>query len=1043
MSHRFGRHALPTCLGILALALLGCGREPPPAPRPAAAAAVEPPVASVEPRTLTLVAGAETEAELAGGERHTYRLELAAGQFADLIVDQRGIDVVVSLTTADGDRRLTTVDSPNDDRGAEPLPLVAESAAPLLLVVGSGNARDRPGRYALIVGVLRPATARDRDRVAAERAFALAEALRRREDENSLRAAVAGYEQVLESFRALGDRGRQADVLDRLGRSYRKLAEADKALEVFAQALSIFRRQGRRFEEGSVLNHLGGVHRSFLGDPQTAIRHYREALAIHRSLSRRSAEATSLCNLGRAHDSLGELDDALTFYEQALEIQEELDERAGAGLTLNNMGLLYIKLGKPQRAREILERALSLNEAERQIRQAATSLIHLGRVCGETDQLQETVTYLGRALEKLQQLGARHEETLALNNLGWAYDRLGRPEQARTAIENALTIFRELGDRHGEAAALASLGMLRSKAGEHDAAVGLLRQALVLLAAGGDRDGEARVLYGLAYTDRRRGDPAAAQEAIERALERIEALRSEPASPGLRSFFLASKQDYYRFYVDLLMDRHQRHPAAGFDARALEASERARARSLLDLMAEAGAELRRGVDPVLVAREQELGKRMDAAEKRRRWLQENEAAPERLAAAEGELRQLLAENDRLQAEIRRAGPLSLGVPARLEEIQELLDERTLLVEYTLGAERSFVWVLTPESVRSFELAAGPVIEDAARGAYAVLANSHRRLVRRQADPVLDELSRLLLDPVAEHLGVRRLLIIPDGALHYIPFAALPIPSPPVAAGGSPTPRPLVAEHEVVTLPSASTLAELRRARDQRRRPAATLAVVANPVFDAADPRVRRPAGTPEAGGKSTAEPLRPLPFSGDEAKAILDLVPAAERLAALDFAAGRAILGKLGDYRLLHFATHGFFDSEHPELSWIALSMVDEEGRPQDGTLRAHEIYRLDLAADLVVLSACHTALGPEVRGEGLIGLTRPFMVAGARRVVVSLWQVEDRATAELMKRFYRRMLVDGRSPAAALRQAQLALRRQEGWEAPYYWAGFVLHGDW
>jgi CHAT domain-containing protein len=168
-------------------------------------------------------------------------------------------------------------------------------------------------------------------------------------------------------------------------------------------------------------------------------------------------------------------------------------------------------------------------------------------------------------------------------------------------------------------------------------------------------------------------------------------------------------------------------------------------------------------------------------------------------------------------------------------------------------------------------------------------------------------------------------------------------------------------------------------------------------------------------------------------------------LVDLDFAASKpaATSGTLSQYRMVHLATHGLLDSEHPELSGVVLSMVDEKGTTVDGFLRLEDIYNLNLPADLVVLSACQTGLGKEMRGEGLIGLTRGFMYAGAPRVVVSLWSVDDRATAELMKRFYRAMLVDKLRPAAALRSAQMELRNESQWSPPYYWAGFVLQGEW
>jgi CHAT domain-containing protein len=188
-----------------------------------------------------------------------------------------------------------------------------------------------------------------------------------------------------------------------------------------------------------------------------------------------------------------------------------------------------------------------------------------------------------------------------------------------------------------------------------------------------------------------------------------------------------------------------------------------------------------------------------------------------------------------------------------------------------------------------------------------------------------------------------------------------------------------------------------------------------------------------------------LPFSRYEAESIIALTPKVTGLKATDFNASRALAmsRQLSQYRIVHFATHGLLNSERPELSGLVFSLVDREGKQQDGFLRLHEIYNLQLNADLVVLSACETGLGKEIKGEGLIGLTRGFMYSGAPRVVASLWNVDDFATAELMKLFYQRMLKDGLPAGAALRASQLELSRQKRWASPYFWAGFVLHGEW
>jgi len=201
----------------------------------------------------------------------------------------------------------------------------------------------------------------------------------------------------------------------------------------------------------------------------------------------------------------------------------------------------------------------------------------------------------------------------------------------------------------------------------------------------------------------------------------------------------------------------------------------------------------------------------------------------------------------------------------------------------------------------------------------------------------------------------------------------------------------------------------------------------------------------ETGATRDGEQLARLAYSRTEAEAITGLLPGDRVKKVLDFDANRALVnsGELSQYRYVHFATHGLLDSKHPELTSIVLSLVDQNGNPEDGFFRAHEVYNLNLPAELVVLSACETGLGKEVRGEGLIGLTRGFMYAGAPRVIVSMWSVNDESTSQLMSTFYRGMLKEGKRASEALRAAQLEMLKQPRWQAPRYWAPFVLQGEW
>jgi CHAT domain-containing protein len=560
------------------------------------------------------------------------------------------------------------------------------------------------------------------------------------------------------------------------------------------------------------------------------------------------------------------------------------------------------------------------------------------------------------------------------------------------------------------------------------------------------------------------------------------------------------------------MRLHKQQPSAGLDGTALQASERGRARSLLETLAEAGADIRQGVDPTLVARERSLQQQLNAKAQTQMKLLNGPHTEAQAEAMAKEIETLTTEYQQVEAEIRQKSPnyaaLTQPQPLTLKQIQtQVLDQDTLLLEYSLGEERSYLWAVTEDSVTSYELPKRETIERTAREVYTLLtdpkawlegsltnrrglglekANSTGRPSRGAASKkaasvahspeALVRLSQLILAPIAAQLGKKRLVVVADGALQFIPFASLPIPSAGQQSGNrgpqlANTYRPLIAEHEIISLPSASTLAVLRNEVRGRKPAEKSIAIFADPVFERSDARFKREtAKNAQSNGNAAANESKQrglrlevvksanesgvmgadlqiprLPGTRKEAEQILSLVPPNARQQAFDFNANRATAtsADLSQYRYLHFATHGFLDSQHPELSGILLSMFDETGEPQDGFLRAHEVFNLKLPAELVVLSACQTGLGKEVKGEGLVSLTRGFMYAGSPRVVVSLWSVSDVGTAELMTRFYRGILKEGRRPAQALQAAQVSMFKEKRFASPFYWAAFTLQGEW
>jgi len=292
------------------------------------------------------------------------------------------------------------------------------------------------------------------------------------------------------------------------------------------------------------------------------------------------------------------------------------------------------------------------------------------------------------------------------------------------------------------------------------------------------------------------------------------------------------------------------------------------------------------------------------------------------------------------------------------------------------------------------------------------------------------------------LGSKRLLIVSQGKLQYIPFEILPDP----ATLNTPAePTHLFIDHEIAYLPSASVMTLLHREAVGRKQASSAVAVFADPVFDKNDPRVWNSANlTKPAYSDETSQILTRLPATAWEANKITSVVPAGSVMKAVGFEASRQAVmsSKLNDFRIIHFATHGVINKAHPALSGIVLSLVDAYGQQQNGVLSLSDISALKLSADLVVLSACDTGLGKDIEGEGMMGLTQSFLSVGVQGVVTSLWKVDDSATADLMARFYKGMLTDGLAPAAALRQAKIQMSRTGPWRQPYYWAAFTLQGD-
>jgi CHAT domain-containing protein/tetratricopeptide (TPR) repeat protein len=493
----------------------------------------------------------------------------------------------------------------------------------------------------------------------------------------------------------------------------------------------------------------------------------------------------------------------------------------------------------------------------------------------------------------------------------------------------------------------------------------------------------------------------------------IEKTNSEEIERKAVESYFTDRQKYFDLYVNILVQRHKKNPAQGFDILALEVSERARINSL-DIL-------------------QDLDSSTNLSSEKRRLFQ----------------RKLL-----------------LNQPISLKDIQQqVLEPNTLLLEYFLGEEKSYLWVISKDKpLQMFELPPRAKIEAKAQEFYDLLTSPRGRVRPQTTAKAGQELSEMILSPVAPQLQKQRLLIVADGFLQYLPFSVLPNLTPyaiPYYAKSlegefAPHLKPLLLDHEIVNLPSASALVALRQDRPNRSKPTEELAIFANPVFNHKDERVKKVTVERQFQPLAVKDLEKvdilygALPETAEELSEIEALIPKSDRKTFQGYDANltNVLNGELGKFRIVHFATHGIFNSKAPERSGVVLSSIDEQGKLQSGLLSPSVAFnQMNLSGtELVILSGCKTGFG---RGytirEGLTGLTGGFIAAGTDRIVVSLWRVGDRATRELMTRFYQRMLnKDHPMPAAqALRAAQISMWEDSYWQTPYYWAAFTIQGEW
>lgn len=918
--------------------------------------------------------------------------EVPPGQVAEFAVEQGGRDLTLELRGADGTRIAV------DFRETGPETAFAPPGRYRAVALLGGKPVAESVRVQWIGAVEAPEKLWEAQREATE--------AKRLHTRGSFAEAGEKLARAEAGFREAGRADLRAVVAVLMGQVEFALGDFEAARDRFTRELPVARAAADRWVEAECANNLGMAEWQ-LGEIASAAVHLEQALEQWTQLKHRTGQAAALSNAGILHRESGSYAKARDHYRKALGLVQTLPDRTGEAFIRSNLGVVLHALGEDASALQSYDRALALFRALGNRVAEARTLVRMARVWAGGASANLAFPPLRQALLLVRATGDRRTEAEAELLHGQLTLR-SAPAAAADRMRRSLALYQAIRHRSGEASAWHGVAMAEAARGGWVEAQTAIDGAIAIRRSLGLRDQEADALFEAARIAAQSGRAEAGAALTENAMDLTDEVRSLVAGQNYRMSYQARRHASYDAAIGVLMSLHRARPTEGYAMRAFAASERARARVLIEAVTGEGTS-----SPRLAALRNQLNYWSNR-------IVENKDA----ATASVRVKELLVAIKEAEAE---GGVSPVFAPARdaASAVKEI-PGGALLLSYWLSAGKSHVWALSDGRVEVFALPGRAIVEGVCKRLRWARSGPEEESGRAES---LRQAGELLLGPVHRMLDARRaLIVVADGPLWSVPFAALARPGSGV---------PLAATHAISMTPSALVLRTIRDARGTRSGGMPAVAIAADPIYDEGDYRLgekRKPVNSPAWGR---------LVYSQKEARAIAKFAPGA-RLLLGPLATRTAVLdGAFLQRGILHFAVHGLADLAHPELSALVLSRFDEAGRPTEAYLRAHEIGGLRIAAELVVLSACQSGSGRVTQGEGALGLARAFLSAGARAVLVNLWDVGEEPAIEMMGSFYSHLLTRGRIPASeALRLAQMELAKEPRWRSPQYWGGWVLHGD-
>ncbi len=835
---------------------------------------------------------------------------------------------------------------------------------------------------------------------------------------------IEDIDQSLALWTDLGDTSSIARTYLKRGSVLSRKNDPAEARIAFEKALALCRENYDTRCSAEAENNSGQMS-SRMGDFNDAQQRLGEAIQDWRKLADRENEGVTLSNLGLMLSQVGNFEEAITSLDLAKGLLRNRDPVRYAK-ALNNLGLCYQLLAEYERARGYFEMAVAGFIRAGELTEQVRARMNLGRNYMLQGNLLRAEQILQLALTEANKLSNLQIRADTLRNLAQNLYRQGRFDEARPQLELALETDRTTGNRRGQSSALHYLGLIAEKNGDIATARSLLAEAAQLRREVGLRDDATESLFELASLEYNAEHLDAARNFAEQALTLLESLRSQAPNPTLRASYYSRKRQFFDLLVDIAMTPG--NPNAPTDG--LLASERGRSRALMDLLARGS---------VLGPLPEEMAERHASNQRQLDYLSTllSVMPPDKDIEPRMRFQKLLDDDQALEDGIHKSlTSQKLAQPLKsIEELQsDLLLSSCGLLEYHMGSRQSYLWFVDAHQIQVFSLPPAATVEAEARPVLQEFGHilGRRRSPRKNAafTRALKKLSATLLGRLSEVQLPERLILVPDGILHKIPFAALQIPNAGEQLGLS---------HDLVQIPSATYLLAGTRPRPIQQFPQTILAVT-DPVFSANDPRV---TGTPGAKAAPGADLARLL--FNHEIETITLRVPRNRFQILRGFAASRATLDhfRLRDFGILHFSTHALIDDRMPELSWIALSRVDHAGHPLQGLglLRPYQLAQFHLDGSIVVLSACDTALGKQVLGEGLMGFSSSLLYAGGSQLVLALTKIDAEASSQFLSDVYRYYLPGNNSMEHSITLARRTMAHSGRFSDPYYWASFVVIG--